>query len=302
MADKKWIIGTRGSDLALWQAHYFQDELLKLGHSSEIRIIQTKGDRIQDLSFDKIEGKGFFTKEIEDALLTNEVDLAVHSMKDLPTQQPEGLVLGALSYREDPRDLLLVRKEVTDQKRVLQLKKDAIVGTSSSRRKAQILHLNSEITVKEIRGNVPTRIQKLRDGLFDAILLANAGVERLKLDLSEFTTIPLHPREFVPAPAQGVLAFQCRESDLEARTLLAKIHDKETAKCTNIERKVLAMMQGGCQMPLGVYCEKDKMGSYHCYAALAKSADSPLIKVSLSQSTSAGMAETVFAKLKENNL
>jgi len=292
-------IATRGSDLALWQAHFLQGELKKIGRESKLLILKTKGDIIQHLSFDKIEGKGFFTKEIEDALLNYDADIAVHSMKDLPTNSPEGLVVGAVSYRENPRDVLLIRKESKDESQVLKMKTHAIVGTSSSRRKAQISHLKPDSVVKDIRGNVPGRINKLRTGDYDAILLAAAGIERLKLDLSDLEVIHLHPREFVPAPAQGVLAFQCRSEDKAMRRVLKLIHNEEVARCTNVERGVLNMMEGGCHMPLGVYCEKDKLGNYHLHAAMATQLGQPLIKVSISQSTTDQLKEAAFNQLKE---
>ena len=183
-------IGTRGSKLALWQANYLQDELAKIGLTSSIHIIKTKGDAIQDLSFDKIEGKGFFTKEIEEALLQEEVDLAVHSMKDLPTTSPEGLVITAVSYREDPTDWLIVRKEVSVKNKLLRLPVGAVVGTSSARRKAQLLHFRSDFVLKDIRGNVPTRIDKLRQGQFDAIVLAFVVSTAFDNPLSLATLIP----------------------------------------------------------------------------------------------------------------
>jgi hydroxymethylbilane synthase len=302
MSDQKIRIATRGSELALWQARHLTTELANLGYEAELKIIVTKGDAIQHLSFDKIEGKGFFTKEVEDALIAGEADVAVHSMKDLPTASPDGLILGALSYREDPRDCLLVRTEAIDETQVLKLKPNAIVGTSSARRKAQILHLRADVTTKDIRGNVPTRINKLREGQFDAILLAKAGLERLALDTSDLLSIPLHHREFVPAPAQGVLAYQCKSDDIKMRKILAKIHHANVADCTNVERKVLQMMDGGCHLPLGVYCEKDKMGNYHAFAAMAINLDEPLTKVQLSQSTSAQLAENLFSLIKSKLL
>jgi hydroxymethylbilane synthase len=302
MSDQKIRIATRGSELALWQARHLTTELANLGYEAELKIIVTKGDAIQHLSFDKIEGKGFFTKEVEDALIAGEADVAVHSMKDLPTASPDGLILGALSYREDPRDCLLVRTEAIDETQVLKLKPNAIVGTSSARRKAQILHLRADVTTKDIRGNVPTRINKLREGQFDAILLAKAGLERLALDTNDLLSIPLHHREFVPAPAQGVLAYQCKADDIKMRKILAKIHHADVADCTNVERKVLEMMDGGCHLPLGVYCEKDKMGNYHAFAAMANNLDEPLTKVQLSQSTSAQLAENLFSLIKSKLL
>ena len=210
---KKVIIGSRGSDLALWQAHFVKGELEKLNCTVEINIITTQGDRIQDLSFDKLEGKGFFTKEIEEALLNKTIDLAVHSHKDLETNPPAGLSIACVSERANPADLLLIRNSSVDTTQKWGLKIDAVVGTSSARRKAQMAHFRNDVTLKDLRGNVPTRIQKLRDGGYDAILLAKAGIDRLGLDLSEFHCVTLDPTEFVPAPAQGVLGLQIRSED-----------------------------------------------------------------------------------------
>jgi hydroxymethylbilane synthase len=295
----KLRIGTRGSKLALWQANYTKHILDKAGIESEIVIIKTQGDNIQHLGFDKLEGKGFFTKEIEDQLLDGKVDMAVHSMKDMPTSQPDGLVLSAVSYREDPRDTLLIRKDKVDRTQDLRLVKGAIVGTSSVRRKAQILDLNPNVQTKDIRGNVPTRIQKMQDGNFDAILLASAGITRLELDLSDMEVIHLHPREFVPAPAQGVLAYQCRLEDYEVRKVLLKLHDPDVVQCTNVERKVLKMMDGGCHVPLGVYCERDINNNFHAYAAYQPPGEPNLKRVTLSQSTTFGLAEKVFEELQK---
>jgi hydroxymethylbilane synthase len=168
-------IGTRGSKLALWQAHFTQAELTRIGVESELIIIKTQGDMIQHLGFDKMEGKGFFTKEIEEALLRGDIDLAVHSMKDLPTQAPEGLAITAVSYRDNPADLLLIRPEALDKSKIFKIKAGAIVGTSAARRKAQLLDFRPDVQLKDIRGNVPTRLEKLRTGDFDAIFLAAAG-------------------------------------------------------------------------------------------------------------------------------
>lgn len=261
-------IGSRGSDLALWQAHYVKDQLTALGHQVEIIIITTKGDRIQDLSFDKMEGKGFFTKEIEEALLNNEVDLAVHSHKDLETTNPEGLIIGAVSYREDPTDILLIRQEVINPADPLKLKENAVVGTSSARRKTQLLRLRSDLHIKDLRGNVPTRVRKLLDGQYDAIVLASAGISRLNLDLTGLETHVFHPHQFVPAPAQGVLGLQIRETDDELKAALQDIHNADVASMIKIERDVLKKMEGGCQLPLGVYCEfnKDDWSVYVSYS------------------------------------
>ncbi len=292
-------IGTRGSKLALWQANYTQAQLADIGVQAELQIIKTQGDRIQHLSFDKMEGKGFFTKEIEDALLSDQVNLAVHSMKDLPTTSPEGLVITAVSYRENPADWMLVRKETLEAGALFQLKKNAVVGTSSARRKAQLLDFRPDIQIKDIRGNVPTRINKLRSGDFDAIMLAAAGVSRLGLDLSEFHIVKFNPKEFIPAPAQGVLAFQTKEQDLPTRRVLKQIHDQEVAEITNVERQVLRLLDGGCQLPLGVYCEKDDQGNFHIWAASAEVWNAPVKRVHLSSSTSYELAERVVAELRK---
>ena len=260
MSDNRIVrIGTRGSDLALWQANFVKASLEKLGQHVEIQIIHTQGDKIQDLSFDKLEGKGFFTKEIEQALLEKQVDLAVHSHKDLETTSPEGLTIAAVSDREDPSELLLIRKESVDQNQQWNLKKNAIIGTSSARRKSQILAHRSDLSIKDLRGNVPTRINKLREGHYDAILLAKAGVNRLELDLSDLHCETLNSTEFIPAPAQGVLGLQIRSEDNELANILAHLNHEKTQAQIEIERGVLRKMEGGCQLPLGVYYNGEKV-------------------------------------------
>ena len=249
------IIGSRGSDLALWQAHHVKSQLEKLGCTVELKIIVTQGDAIQHLSFDKLEGKGFFTKEIEVALLNKSIDLAVHSHKDLETNPPAGLMIACVSEREDPADLLLIAKSAVDKENDWTLKTNAIVGTSSARRKSQVVRFREDLEIKDLRGNVPTRIQKLRDGNYDAILLAKAGVDRLQIDLSEFEVVVLNPKAFVPAPAQGVLALQIREEDTALFDVLQKMNHPDVQRRIAVERKVLNLMQGGCQLPLGVYCD-----------------------------------------------
>lgn len=251
-------IGSRGSDLALWQANHVKNQLEALGCTVTITIITTQGDAIQDLSFDKLEGKGFFTKEIEQALLDNTIDLAVHSHKDLETNQPAGLQIACVSERENPADILLIAKHAVDPSQKWKVKEMAVVGTSSARRKSQVIAFRNDVEIKDLRGNVPTRIQKLRDGQYDAILLAKSGVDRLKIDLSEFEEVVLDPTEFVPAPAQGVLALQIREADTTLFEVLQKMNHPEVQKRIAVERKVLNLMQGGCQLPLGVYCNEEE--------------------------------------------
>lgn len=290
-------IGTRGSKLALWQAEFTRAELARIGVASELLIIKTQGDLVQHLGFDKLEGKGFFTKEIEDALLRGDIDLAVHSMKDLPTSQPEGLVITAVSYRDNPADWLVIRKEAVETGKIFRLKTGAVVGTSANRRKAQLIDFRPDIVLKDIRGNVPTRLDKLRNGDFDAIFLAAAGIKRLELDLSGFELVEMNPREFVPAPAQGVLAWQTNRSDTETRRILKKIHHPEISAVTNVERKVLQLMEGGCQLPLGVHCERDDAGYFHAFAACE--IEGAMHRTRLSSSTSFGLAEQLVAALKK---
>lgn len=246
-------IGSRGSDLALWQANFFQGQLDSIGVESEIIIIKTKGDKIQHLSFDKIDGKGFFTKEIEEQLLNGDIDIAIHSHKDLETQSPEGLTIAGVSYRENPAELLLTRKECVDLSLPLQFKANAIIGTSSARRKAQVTALRPDITIKDIRGNVPTRIDKLRSGDFDAILLAAAGVSRLNLNVSDLHVQTLDTTLFIPAPAQGVLAYQTRDSDQELIDVLQELHHQDVKNAIDIERGILSGFGGGCHIPIGVH-------------------------------------------------
>ena len=179
----------------------------------------------------------------------------------------------------------------------MKLAPNAIVGTSSARRKAQLLHFRPDLQLKDIRGNVPTRLDKLRTGDFDGIVLAGAGLTRLEIDLSEFEVVKFSPKEFVPAPAQGVLVYQARQEDIEVRRIINKIHNKDVVQKTNVERKVLQMMDGGCHIPLGVYCENDQLGNYHVWASYAPSEGAPVRYVTHSSSTSHGLAEEVYSKL-----
>jgi hydroxymethylbilane synthase len=254
----KIIIGSRGSDLALWQAYHVKARLEQLNCDVEIKIIKTQGDQIQHLSFDKMEGKGFFTKEIESALLDKSIDLAVHSHKDLETTSPEGLIVAAVSERENPTDILLIRKEVVDANTPFKVKQGALIGTSSARRRTQLFRLLGDVDVQDLRGNVPTRIQKLRDGQYDAIVLAHAGVLRLEIDLSEFEVVEFDPRSFVPCPAQGVLALQIRETDTHLMDILSHLNSEGVKKRIHVERKILNLLDGGCQLPLGAYCPNNE--------------------------------------------
>lgn len=294
--DRKIIIGSRGSELALWQANHVLRKVQKLGLTAEIKIIKTQGDQIQHLSFDKLEGKGFFTKEIEDALLKKEIDLAVHSHKDLPTTSPEGLKIAAVSEREDPAELILVRKESVDKTQKFLFKKNAVVGTSSARRKSQLLAFRSDINIEDLRGNVPTRIQKLRDKKYDAIMLAAAGVERLKIDLSEFKVLRLDPKEFIPAPAQGVLGLQIREDDHELFQHINKLNSEKVEDIIGIERKVLNLFDGGCQLPLGVYCIKED-NKFKVWASKSESWNTMPVRIYAESFTDEGFAQKIVESI-----
>ena len=298
---KKIIIGSRGSDLALWQANYTQSLLTDLGVESEIKIIVTKGDRIQDLSFDKIEGKGFFTKEIEEALLKNEIDLAVHSHKDLETTNPEGLTIAAVSYRENPSDVLFVHPDAKDENELYGLKKGAVVGTSSARRKAMIKSLRPDVSLKDLRGNVPTRLDKLREGNYDAIILANAGVSRLNISTKGMGVQVLNPKEFIPAPAQGVLGWQTRVNDVATNAIIEQLNNAKVASSIHIERSVLRLLEGGCQMPLGVFTTQDN-DIFETHVGYATSSDSDMMKFVETGSDAETMIETIVNKLKNETV
>ena len=260
MQIKKITIGSRGSNLALWQANYVKDKLSSLGIESNIKIIKTKGDKIQNLSFDKIEGKGFFTKEIENALLNKDIDLAVHSLKDLETDQPKGLCIAAIPKREDPADVLLINPNSYDESQILNIIKSPVIGTSSARRKNQLLLFREDVIIKDLRGNVHTRINKLKTNRFDAIVLAKAGLNRLKINLSEFYVKELPVNSFIPAPAQGALGLQVRQTDKKLKKTLQKISHKDSEEDVNFERKILNGINGGCHSPFGVYSFKDQSG------------------------------------------
>ena len=183
---------------------------------------------------------------------------------------------------------------------LLKLKEGAIVGTSSARRKAQLINFRPDLQLKDIRGNVPTRLKKLKDGQFDAIVLAAAGLIRLDTNLDDFEVVKFNPKEFVPAPGQGVLGFQTRQGDEELIKIVRKIHKPEVAVTTNIERKILQLFDGGCHLPLGAYCERDANGNFHVWATKANHWESQLSKTQFSSSTKDGLAETVVELLKPN--
>lgn len=298
--NRKLIIGTRGSQLALWQAEYIKARLAGIGVESELKIIKTQGDIIQHLRLDKLEGKGFFTKELEEELLSGQIDLAVHSHKDLPTVNPPGLIIAAVSEREDPSELLIVHKDCVDIKKRLSLKHNATVGTSSNRRKAQLLSLRPDLEFTDLRGNLQTRIQKLRDEKYDAIVLAKAGISRIEMDLSDFHIEEIPPIEVIPAPAQGVLAIQIREKDQELFDILQKTHDTKVAQTIAVERKVLNLFDAGCHAPLGCYCRETEDGQYETWTSIATDNEDFPNRLYLRSETTEGMAEQIFSRFQSD--
>lgn len=250
-------IGTRGSELALVQAQLVSETLAKaLNILPEIVVIRTQGDRVTDRPLRELEGQGYFTKEIEEALLDERIDVAVHSFKDLPSRPPNSLELAAITAREDPADLLVIRPDsYHTEAPTLPIIEGAVVGSSAIRRQQQLLALRPDAIVKDLRGNVPTRIATLLAGQFDAIFLASAGARRLELDMGEVKVVRLDPQRFVPAPGQGALAVQMRAGDPQFAQVRRAMHHAQTETATRIERSVQAHFGGGCGLPLGAYAE-----------------------------------------------
>ena len=274
---KKIIIGTRSSKLALWQADYIMERLQQQYPDVEIEkcLMTTKGDKILDAPLAKIGGKGLFTKELETAMLEGEIDIAVHILKDMPVVVPEGLVITAITERENPGDALVSNKYNS----FAELPEGAKIGTSSLRRKAQLLHARPDFNIQDLRGNVNTRLQKLESENFDAIILAAAGLKRL--GFSDRIKEELPKTMCLPAVGQGALAVETREDDTELREMLAFLDDKETRACTITERAFLAAVEGGCQVPVGVYAISPKPGMVKAEAVIASLDGSKLYRDSI---------------------
>ena len=259
-------IGTRQSLLALWQSNHIAACLRKQYPECEVVLkkIVTKGDRILDVPLAQIGGKGLFTKEIEEDLLSGEVDLAVHSLKDMPTVLPEGLCLTAITERANVGDAFVSNKYNS----FAELPLGAVVGTSSLRRKAQLLAARPDLTIRDLRGNVDTRLRKLDEGLYDAVILAAAGLERLGHGDRIKAVIPSDV--CLPAVGQGALAIECRAGDEEVRQMLDFLNDVPTVQATAAERAFLGLLEGGCQVPIGVHAdvEGDKIKIEAIIAAL----------------------------------
>lgn len=262
---KKLVVGTRSSQLALWQADYVISCLQQRypGLEIEKRLMTTKGDQILNAPLAKIGGKGLFTKELETAMLEGEIDLAVHSLKDMPVVVPEGLIITAITERADPGDALVSPQYSSFE----ELPQGAKVGTSSLRRKAQLLHARPDLHIQDLRGNVNTRLRKMEEEGFDAIILAAAGLKRLGFQDRIRQLLP--QALCLPAVGQGALAIETRVDDAATRELLEFLNDSDTRACTTAERSFLAAVEGGCQVPVGVYAVMNEAQQLQVEAIIA---------------------------------
>lgn len=253
-------IGTRGSKLALWQAEWVKSEIQKLYPDLVIELnkIKTTGDKILDVPLAKIGGKGLFVKEIEEALLRHDADIAVHSMKDVPTEFPENLHLSVICKREDPRDAFLsrIKNSKFQIPNLKALPRGAIVGTSSLRRSCQLLNIRPDIKIKQLRGNLDTRVRKLDEGQFEAIIVAAAGVKRLGLQKRITEILPVDIS--LPAIGQGAVGIECRIDDAFINSLVAPLNHPETSVCVKAERAFLKRLEGGCQVPIAAYARLEQ--------------------------------------------
>lgn len=292
---RKIIVGSRKSKLALTQTKWFirQLEALDLPYTFEIKEIVTKGDRILDVTLSKVGGKGLFVKEIEQALLDGEIDFAVHSIKDMPAELPAGLMIGCIPKRVDPRDCLLSNEGQT----LADLPAGAIIGTSSLRRSAQLLKHRPDLELKWIRGNIDTRIHKLREKEYDAIILAAAGLERMGWT-EEVVTEYLSVETCLPAVGQGALGIECRTSDQEVIQLLQRVHDTESGIIVQAERAFLHTIEGGCQVPVAAYGAR-KDGVIHLTGLVGSPDGKKIVKETLKGEEPQALGQELALLLKE---
>ena len=303
----KLRIGTRGSHLARTQSTTVAQELAELGHETELVTISTAGDQSDAPSFGAIGPTGVFVREIERALLDDVIDIAVHSFKDLPTESPAELAIASIPQRVDAADTLIMNVDShNNEAGVVPIKAGARVGTASARRQAWLKHLRPDLQIEPIRGNVPTRIGRLREG-FDGIVLAAAGLERLRdsslddrptLDLDECILRRLDPETFVPAPAQGALALQCRAADREIIATLCILAHTSTQVCVAVERALLTRVEGGCDLAFGAYCTETGIdGTLNLIAALEH--DGRLIAARAHDKNPHALVDMVWATLQD---
>lgn len=284
------VIGSRGSQLALWQARHIQARLAELGAEARIEIIKTSGDKIQDVPLSKVGGKGLFTKEIEEALLDRSIDLAVHSLKDVPTELPGGLILSAIPEREEPRDALIGA-------RVSELREGMKIGTSSLRRSSQLLALGRGLTIEMLRGNVDTRLRKLDEGQYDAIVLAAAGLRRL--GWADRITELIPADVMCPAVGQGALAIETRDDGGPAHSLAGKLDHAATRAAVTAERALLLVLGGGCQVPVGAHATVTADG-VRLMGIVARPDGSEIVRGELSGRDSRHVGETLGRTLLDD--
>ncbi len=294
---RKIIVGSRRSRLALTQTRWViqQLEALNLPYTFEIKEIVTKGDRIVDVMLSKVGGKGLFIKEIEQAMLDGDIDMAVHSMKDMPAELPDEFVIGCIPTREDPRDCLIANDHV----RLADLPSGSVVGTSSLRRSAQILHYRPDLKIRWIRGNIDTRLRKLKEENYDAIILAAAGMKRMGWEDERITEyLPLNV--CLPAIGQGALGIECRKDDHQLHELLRHIHDRETMQTVRAERAFLAEMDGSCHIPLAGYARMSADGRQVALTGLVGTPDGKtILKETLTDTDPLSAGQALAERLKE---
>ncbi len=290
-------IGTRGSQLALWQAHHIAALLRAAGHAVELEVIRTTGDRLQEVTFAEVGTKGMFTLEIEQALAAGRIDLAVHSLKDLPTTLPEGFVLAATPARVDPRDVLVS----VHHRSLADLPAGARIGTSSLRRRAQLLAHRPDLETVEFRGNVDTRLRKLAEGQVDAILLAAAGLDRL--EKTDWLRERIAPELICPSAGQGALGLEARVDDPVTLAALAFLDDPATRFAVTAERTALAALGGGCQVPVGVHCRptaslgNSAASGWQMLAVVAHPSGHPLLRAQSSGTDPVALGRVVADQL-----
>lgn len=292
------VIATRGSRLALWQANHVKSLIEEgfPGVTASLNVIQTKGDKILDAPLAKIGGKGLFVKEIEEALLDGRADLAVHSIKDVPMELPEELIIGCVPKRESPADCFLSRSYPS----LKDLPNGALVGTSSLRRKAQLLASRPDLKIHDLRGNIDTRLGRLESGDYDAIVLAEAGLFRLGLHARHMASF--RPDELLPAVGQGALGIECRENDYDLLVLLASLEDRDTRVCVNAERAFMKELEGGCQIPAACHAEMIDEERVHVQGLAARENGREIIRAervgdaSESEKLGASLAQEILNK------
>ncbi len=286
-------IGSRGSQLALWQANHIAEALRARGLEVSIEIIRTTGDRLQEITFAQVGTKGMFTKEIEEALAEGRIDLAIHSLKDLPTELATEFTIAAIPERADPRDAFVS----VDFQSFFDLPAGAKVGSSSTRRQTQLRSLRPDLEYVEFRGNVDTRLRKLRDGQAQAIILAASGLDRL--GRTEWIRQRFDPENLCPAAGQGALAIECRADDFKTREAIAFLNHADTSFAVTAERTALGALGGGCQVPIGMYCRRED-GSFRISGVVASVEGDAHIRASTTGSDALELGRSLAASLLKN--